>query len=275
MQIHVEGHEVEEREIEILSGRITRVSDQAFGIGLLDDVSQLCEEPLNPRRAMPTNNIRRDFIADVISRDAGVMSSVIGRLANHATRIGLGSATLQEADVAGPRDVHEDGQAMCIDQIEQPRRGHMVGPDRVCPERLHLRQIIADTAPSGERLTFRIGCERAVGQTSKTSSSLAMSKPLPVNAHSTRTSVRRGTNRRSSCIVQIVVGSDAHAIDSSSIKKISGPTGPAESVIELPSISRSSSRLEVCSSRLSFTELHTVSERIFHLLKMMVRVPND
>ena len=177
--------------------------------------------------------------------------------------------------MGGPRDVHEDGQAAFIDQIEQPRRGHMVGPNRVCPKRLHLRQIIADAAPSRERLTFRIGCERAVGQASETSSLFAMSKPLPVNAHSTRTSVRQGTDRRSGCHIQIVVGSGAHAIDSSSIKKISGPTGPAESVIESPSISRSSSRLEGCSSRLSFTELHTVSERIFHLLKMMVRVPND
>ena len=152
----------------------------------------------------------------------------------------------------------------------------MIDPDRVGPERVQPRQVVADASPRRERLAFPVGGERTIGHTAETRSRFAAGKPLPVDAHATRISVRRGTDRRSSCFVKIVVGSDAHAIDSSSIKKISGPTGPAELVIELPSISRSSSRLEVGSSRLSFTELHVVvSERIFDLVKMIVRVLND
>ena len=85
----------------------------------------------------------------------------------------------------------EDGQAIFVDQIEQPRRGHMVGSNRVCPERLHLRQIIRDAAPGVGN-----GCPSASGQTDHKSdpgdeSLFTMSKPLPVDAHSTVTAAGR------------------------------------------------------------------------------------
>ena len=120
VQIDVEGHEIEEREIEILRGGVTGVGDQAVGIGLLDHVPQLREESLDAPRAVPADDIGRNFVADVISQDAGMKSTAFSRAADAPAGIGLGSATLEEADVRGPGDVHEDGHPALIDQIEQP-----------------------------------------------------------------------------------------------------------------------------------------------------------
>ena len=86
-----------------------------------------------------------------------MISTVFGRLPDAPARIGLGPAALEEADVRRPGDVHEDGHPALIDQIEQPLRRDMIGSDRVGPERLHPRQIIADALPRGERLTVRSG----------------------------------------------------------------------------------------------------------------------
>ena len=118
VQIDVEGHEIEEGEIEILRGGVAGVGDQAVGVGLLDHVPQLREESLDAPRAVPADDIGRDLVADVIGQDAGMISTGFGRAADAPARIGLGPATLEEADVRGPGDVHEDGHPALIDQIE-------------------------------------------------------------------------------------------------------------------------------------------------------------
>ena len=118
MEINVEGHEVEEGEIEILRRGVTGVRDEAVGVGLLDHVTQLPQESGDASRAVPADDIRRDLVADVIGQDAGVELDRLRPRGVGPARIRLGSATLEEADVSGPGDVHEDSDPALIGQIE-------------------------------------------------------------------------------------------------------------------------------------------------------------
>src|SRR5262249_19690560 len=103
---------------EILRGGITGIGDEAVGIGLLDHVPQILEESRDAARAVPADDIGRDLVADVIDQDAGVDPPGFGRAAYAPARIRLESAALEEADVSGPGNVHEEGDPALIGQVE-------------------------------------------------------------------------------------------------------------------------------------------------------------
>ena len=91
----------------------------------------------------------------------------------------------------GPGDVHEDGHPPLIDQIEQPLRRDVIDSDRVGPERLQSRQVVADALPRGKRLAFPVGGKRTIGQPPAPHSLFAAGEQLPVDANATIDDVGR------------------------------------------------------------------------------------
>ena len=75
VQVDVERGEVEERQVEVLGRRDSWRRSPGSGIGLPDHVMQLGQEPLDPARPVPADDVGRDLVADAVGQHASMVAA--------------------------------------------------------------------------------------------------------------------------------------------------------------------------------------------------------
>src|SRR5215468_9719786 len=83
MQIHVERHQIEKRELEVFGGRIIHIREKSSWVFGLSGPIELAKELLDSGCAVPSNNRSGNVVANVVTQD-GRMSSARSNLRTHA-----------------------------------------------------------------------------------------------------------------------------------------------------------------------------------------------
>ena len=164
LEIDVEAHEVEERQPQVLGGRVVDVRDEAVRILRLHDPGEPLEIALDPPRPEPAHDLGRDLVAERVAEERG-MARTGAHLGPHdLCDVGRAPPVDQEADVLLGRETDHDAQTMLRGEIEQRARRHGVGdPYRVDPVGRHLREIGVDRFQVAVFLVVLVGPEGAVG----------------------------------------------------------------------------------------------------------------
>lgn len=84
VEVNVERGKVEEGQVKIFRRREVGVRDETGGIVLLADIRQFGNEALDPLRAVPADNVRRDLVAHAVAEDAVVPAPDFGGLADRS-----------------------------------------------------------------------------------------------------------------------------------------------------------------------------------------------
>ena len=164
LEVHVEAHEVEEVEPEILGRRVVDVGDEALGIFVLGGAVQPLEVALDPAAAEPARYGRGDLVTDGITQQGGVSRARPHAGPDQGLDVGGVSALVrQEPDVALHRKPDHDAQVVALRGVEQPARRHAIGADGVDPVRRHEREVPLHDGGLGDLSAVGAGAEGAVG----------------------------------------------------------------------------------------------------------------
>ena len=163
VEIDVKGREIEKREIEILGRWIVVVGHQAVRVGLLSHVGQLPQEAFDPLGPMPANDIGGDFIADAAGQHGWRLAALLHPAADSGPRVAAGPGTVQETKMLRPGDADHHAQIVLPRQVEQLGRGHVIDPQGVDADGLHLGEIAGRHLHFGKRLPLMVGREWSVG----------------------------------------------------------------------------------------------------------------
>ena len=163
LEIDVEAHEVEERQPQVLGGRVVHVRDEAVGILRLHDSCETLEVALDPPRPEPAHDLRRDLVAERVAEEGG-MAGTGAYLGAHDLRdVGRALPIDQEADVLLGRETDHDAQAVLRGEVEQRARRQRVGDAyRVDPVGRHLCEVGVDRVQVAVFPVVLVGPEGAV-----------------------------------------------------------------------------------------------------------------
>ena len=165
LQVDVEGHEVEERELEVLRRREVDVGDEALGVLLLGCAVEAVQEALDRAAAVPAHDRRGDLVADGVGHDGRVAGARPDPIAD-ASLDRPGAFTLvEEGHVLLPREADHDHQAVPLGGVQKPARWHGVGAQRVQAVTGHLREVGLDHRGIRVVAAGIVRAERPVGRT--------------------------------------------------------------------------------------------------------------
>jgi hypothetical protein len=163
LEIDVEADEVQEGQIQVLGRRVVDVGDEPARVLRLGRAVQPLQETLHRPPAVPPHHRGRDLAADRVAQNRGVAGAG-GHGGAHAVLDDDGQPrVIEEGDVLLPRNPDHDPQALPVSRLQQPRRRHGIGADRVETLGRDPLQVALDLLPVVELVAGVIRPEGAVG----------------------------------------------------------------------------------------------------------------
>jgi hypothetical protein len=163
-EVHVEAQEVEEREREVLRGRIVDVRDETGRVLGFHHAVQVVEIPLYAACAQPARQRRRDLVPECVAQQRGMVGTRAHLTPKQRVDVRCAPAVDEIPDVLLGGEPHHHPEAVAPSRIEQrPRRCRMRDPHRVEPGRRHLRHVALDHREVVILVAFGVRLERAVG----------------------------------------------------------------------------------------------------------------
>ena len=165
LQVDVEAHEVQERELEILGGGVIHVGDEPAGIFGLDRAIRPLQVAFDAAPAEPARDRSRNLVAEGVAQQRRVPGALAGHRADQD--LDLAHAPLpidQEAHVLLGGESHHDPKPVPLGNVEQEPRGRRVGNAHgVEAARRHPGEIALDHVSPLVLATDGVGGERPVG----------------------------------------------------------------------------------------------------------------
>src|SRR3989442_396029 len=140
-QVHVEGHEVEERELQVFRRRVVHVGHEGVGILLLRDAIEPLDEPLDPPPSVPTHDRCRDLVSDAVAEHGGMVGTNPDPSPDAAFNFFDLAGLIQEGHVLTPVEPHHDPKPVLQGDVEEPARRTRVDPNDVEAVRGHLGEV--------------------------------------------------------------------------------------------------------------------------------------
>ena len=165
MQVDVEGADVEEGQIEVLRGWEVDVRQQALGRDFFRVLIEMVKEALDPKPAVPPNDVGWYLVADRKHQDCRVVRKLAHCVADPAPDLSLQSTIVQERDVLRPREAHHHVQAPPGRLVEEVAIGERVEPDRVDAKLGHRPEVVRHCRQGRELDAPGVGRECPVGDT--------------------------------------------------------------------------------------------------------------
>jgi hypothetical protein len=149
MQVHVEGADVEERQIQELRRREVHVGEQARRRRAFRVVVQIAQEAFDADTAVPSNDARRDFVAEG-EREDGRMIAKLSDLGDElAANLALQVPVVEKRDVLGPRQPDHDSKPFFDASSRRSRRGGVYVRTVLMPSSAICRKSAATRAIGG------------------------------------------------------------------------------------------------------------------------------
>jgi hypothetical protein len=194
VEIDVIAVEVDLAGEKVLGRREIGVSSEGEGIVLFDDVNERIEELLHPARAVPADEVGRDFVVDEEAEHGGVTRVGQGGLRNVLADGLQGFAVVEKEDALVPRDRDHDAQAKFLGEIEEPAGRRVIDAKHVQAEAAHQAEIDGYLLRQGQ-VDAALGCgpEWAVGHALKIELVFALKEKL--RPHLQAGEISRGDGR--------------------------------------------------------------------------------
>ena len=164
LEVDVEAHEVEERQLEVFRRGIVHVGDEPARVLVLDHPIQAREVPLNPAATQPARDRRRDLVTQRVAQQGGMTRAALNLRANQRLDVRGAAAVDEISHVLLGREPDHDVQAVPRRNVEQRPGRHRVGNAHgVDAVRRHLGKVPLDLRDVVVFVALRIRLERAVG----------------------------------------------------------------------------------------------------------------
>ncbi len=141
LEVHIEAHQVQERQLQVLRGGIVHVRDQPFGVLILGHLVQAFKVLFHTAVPIPTDDRGRNLIANRIAQDGRVASagSHAGTEACFDTTGAL--LVIEKRHMLFPRQPHHHPQPVTLCRIKQPARWYRIGADGIQAVFRHLGKV--------------------------------------------------------------------------------------------------------------------------------------
>ena len=165
LEVDVEAHEIEERELEVFRRGVVDVGHEPVRVLVLDHPAKPLEVALDLWATQPARHRRRDLIAEGIAQERRVTGTLADSLADQ--RLDLGHLLLaidEEAHILFGGQSHHDPESVPLGHVEQgARRGRVRNADGVDPVRGHLGEVALNDVQVVVLVAARIGAKRPIG----------------------------------------------------------------------------------------------------------------
>ena len=191
LEVHVEAHEIEKGQLQILGRWIVDVGDQTLGILGFDDPIEPLQVALDSTAAQPTHGGRRNLVPDRVTQDGGVTGASSHFGPYELLDVGRSPPIDQVADVLFSRQPHHHPEPMALGRVEQMARRHRVGDAHgVKTVRHHLGEVSLDPIQIVVLVPIRVGPKSTVGHASNIELVIVREEELAANARATLESAR-------------------------------------------------------------------------------------
>ena len=186
LQVDVEAHEVQERELEIFGGGVVHIGDEALGVLGLDGAVRPPQVAFDRSTAEPSGYGAGDLVADGIAQQRRVPGALPGHAADQ--RLDLAHVPLpidEQAQVllGGERD--HDPKALSLGGVEQGSRRHRVrNAHSIEAARRHLGEVALYEVEALVLATVWAGGERPVSHATHVDLFIAGEEELALHAGS-------------------------------------------------------------------------------------------
>src|ERR1051326_98403 len=144
LEINVKRNKIQKRKIEIFGRRIVYIRYETFGVFFFGGPIKPLEKFLNAAVTVPTNNGRRNFIADGIGEQRRMLIAGANGLADAPFESANAARFIEKCNVLFPGQANHHSQIVLEREIEQPTRRHGVSADRVDVAGGHERKVALD-----------------------------------------------------------------------------------------------------------------------------------
>ncbi len=200
VQIHVEGEDVEEREIEEFRRRKVDVREQAVGRGRLALFVQDAEITFDALPAVPAHDTGWNFVAQREGQDRGMVAQLGHLLDDLVADPPAERAVVEERDVLRPGQPDHHAQIVTRRLVEQIAARRRVQTDRIDAEARHQAEVFGDLGYRRELIAGGIGRERPVRDALDEEPRLAEAQKFPVCRDPGCRRLRRGPADLGMCL---------------------------------------------------------------------------
>ena len=162
-EIDIEAKQVQERQLEVLGGRIIGIGHQALGVLLLGRPVKTLDKTLHLAMPVPADQRGRDFIGHAVAEHRGMAGTAGDFLADHGFHRLCAFSIIQKRRGAFARQTHHHPQPITSRRIQQPARRNRIGSHRVHTVGRHLDKIALDCSRIRKFVAVGIRAEGAVG----------------------------------------------------------------------------------------------------------------
>src|SRR5512137_2450226 len=134
MQVNVEANEIHICHLQVFRWGIGGKSEKAMRVKAPGLVNEFADEVLDAADSAPADDLGGNFVNDTEREDGGMALAGGDGVAHDLARVGLQRGRVQETEVFGPRNVHQDLQALVVEEIKKPKGRDVVNAEDVCAE---------------------------------------------------------------------------------------------------------------------------------------------
>ena len=183
LEVHVEAHDVEERQLEVFGRRVVHIRHDAGWVLILHDAIQSLEVAFDPGPAEPARHRRWDLIAKCVAQQRRVARAGADLGADQRRDVGRAPAVDEVADVLLRAETDHDPQAVAQGGVEQgARRRGVRNADGIDAVRGHLSKVTLDAETVVVLPALGIRLERAVGHPADVELLVAYEEELALGA---------------------------------------------------------------------------------------------
>ena len=180
VQIHVEGADVEKRQVEELGRGEVDVGEEAVGRRRLRLFVEHTQKPLDACPSVPPHDAGRNLVAKRESEDGRMIAKFRNLRDQCPPNLTPERAVVEEGDVLRPREADHDAKTVLGRLVEQfaARRG--IRADGIDAERCHQTEVFGDPRGTGELVAVGVRRKRAVRHALDEKTVLAKSQEFAV-----------------------------------------------------------------------------------------------
>jgi hypothetical protein len=158
LEVHVEAHEVHERQVEVLRRGIVHVRDERARILELRGVIQPFEIPFHARPAVPAYDGCGNLVADGVAQHGGMTGTCPYALADTPLDGPGALAVVEERHVLLPRDADHHGEPVTLGRIQQVAWRHRVRTNGVEAVRRDRSEVAIERSRVAVAVGVRAEC---------------------------------------------------------------------------------------------------------------------
>ena len=163
LEIDVVGEQVDERELQVLRGRVVDVGHERLRILLAHRVAEARYEALHRAAPEPADDRGGNLVGDREAEDRGVARARADSLAHGVGDLVCAAPIIEVPHVPLGGEADHHSQPMALRLVEQPPRGRRIGAQGVDAVGLHRPEVLGDGLWRRELVAVGVRPEGPVG----------------------------------------------------------------------------------------------------------------